>query len=156
MIAGHGRVLAAKLLNIPDVPAMVATGWTEAQKAAYRIADNKLTLNGAWDDEMLKAEFAELEKIGFNVELTGFNDLELATFRASVDDVVDDPSGEWQGMPECEAEAVSFRSLVLHFRNQDDVNEFSKLLEQTITDKTKFLWFPIAEHETFIDKKYVA
>ena len=60
IIAGHGRVLAARKLRITDVPVMVATGWTEAQKRAYAIADNKLTLNGGWDEELLGLEFGEL------------------------------------------------------------------------------------------------
>jgi hypothetical protein len=49
IIAGHGRVLAARKLRIPDIPVMVATGWTDAQKRAYAIADNKLSLNAGWD-----------------------------------------------------------------------------------------------------------
>ena len=50
IIAGHGRVLGARKLRIKEVPVMVAIGWTEAQKRAYLIADNKLTLNGGWDE----------------------------------------------------------------------------------------------------------
>jgi ParB-like chromosome segregation protein Spo0J len=55
IIAGHGRVLAARKLRILDVPVMVAAGWTEAQKRAYTIADNKLTLNGGWDEDLVVA-----------------------------------------------------------------------------------------------------
>jgi ParB-like chromosome segregation protein Spo0J len=56
IIAGHGRVLAARKLRIPDVPVMVAAGWSDAQKRAYTIADNKLTLNGGWDQDLLALE----------------------------------------------------------------------------------------------------
>jgi ParB-like chromosome segregation protein Spo0J len=49
IIAGHGRVLAARKLKIEQVPVLVATGWSEAQKKAYALADNKLALNGGWD-----------------------------------------------------------------------------------------------------------
>src|SRR5882672_2939717 len=49
LIAGHGRILAARLLDLKDVPTMVARGWTEAQVKAYRIADNKLSVLSAWD-----------------------------------------------------------------------------------------------------------
>src|SRR5215212_8392690 len=66
LIAGHGRVLAARKLRIAEVPVMVAIGWTEAQKKAYAIADNKLTLNGGWDDELLGLELGELELLGFS------------------------------------------------------------------------------------------
>jgi len=72
LIAGHGRVLAAQQLGIDEVPCMVADGWTEAQKKAYVIADNKLALNAGWDDDMLKVEMQELDDLDFNLELTGF------------------------------------------------------------------------------------
>src|SRR4051812_44184397 len=56
LIAGHGRVLAARMLGIQNVPVMIARGWTEAQKRAYVLADNKLTQNAGWDAELLKLE----------------------------------------------------------------------------------------------------
>src|SRR5947199_3384234 len=77
LIAGHGRVLAARKLRIPEVPVMVAIGWTEAQKKAYAIADNKLALNAGWDDELLRLELGELGDLGFELELTGFSDSEI-------------------------------------------------------------------------------
>jgi ParB family chromosome partitioning protein len=72
LIAGHGRILAAQKLGIDDVPCMVAEGWTDAQKKAYVIADNKLALNSSWDDDFLKIEMQELDGLGFDLELTGF------------------------------------------------------------------------------------
>ena len=54
IIAGHGRILAAQKLGITQVPVMLATGWTEAQKRAYVIADNKLALNAGWDEDLLR------------------------------------------------------------------------------------------------------
>ena len=54
LIAGHARVMAAKQLGLAEVPVMVATGWSEAQRRAYVIADNKLALNAGWDDALLK------------------------------------------------------------------------------------------------------
>ena len=78
IIAGHGRILAAQKLGITEVPVMVATGWTEAQKRAYVIADNKLALNAGWDDELLKLELGDLRDLDFDLSLTGFSDDELA------------------------------------------------------------------------------
>jgi hypothetical protein len=78
IIAGHGRVLAASRSGIVDVPIMVARGWSEAQKRAYTIADNKLTDNGGWDDALLKIEVADLESLGFDLPLMGFSEAELA------------------------------------------------------------------------------
>ncbi len=73
IIAGHGRVQAAQLLKIKKVPVMVAKGWSEGQKRAYSIADNKLALNAGWDNEMLSLEIADLSELDFDLELIGFD-----------------------------------------------------------------------------------
>src|SRR5262245_48258414 len=79
IIAGHGRVLAAKQLGLDDVPAMSAIGWTDAQKRAYMIADNKLTMNAKWDEQTLSAELIAIgldmrHLVGFSVdELRGLS-----------------------------------------------------------------------------------
>jgi DNA modification methylase len=73
IIAGHGRVMAAKKLKMESVPVIVLSHLTEAQRRAYVIADNKLALNAGWDDEMLRVEFQELQDLGFDLELTGFS-----------------------------------------------------------------------------------
>jgi 16S rRNA G966 N2-methylase RsmD len=78
IIAGHGRIMAAKKLGLKEVPTIEASHLTEAQKKAYIIADNRLALDAGWDDEMLRIEFQELEDLGFDLELTGFNPDELA------------------------------------------------------------------------------
>lgn len=77
VIAGHGRILAAQKLGINEVPVVVAVGWSEAQKRAYVIADNKLALNAGWDEEMLAAELEALQSLNFNIDLTGFDHIEL-------------------------------------------------------------------------------
>jgi ParB-like chromosome segregation protein Spo0J len=64
-----------------DVPVMVATGWSDAKKRAYIIADNKLALNAGWDNEMLRIEFNDLESLGFDLDLTGFNPEEIAALK---------------------------------------------------------------------------
>jgi ParB-like chromosome segregation protein Spo0J len=71
--------LAARKLRIPDVPVMIAAGWSEARKRAYTIADNKLTLNGGWDQELLALEFGELEVLGFDLDLVDFSEEERAS-----------------------------------------------------------------------------
>jgi DNA modification methylase len=82
IIAGHGRVLAAIKLGIDVVPTMVARGWTEAQKRAYGLVDNKLTLNAGWDDDLLRIELSGLQELNFDLGLTGFSDLELGDILA--------------------------------------------------------------------------
>jgi DNA modification methylase len=70
---------------------MVAAGWTEAQRRAYTIADNKLTLNGGWDQELLGLEIGELEVLGFDLDLIGFSDDERAALAARATDGLTDP-----------------------------------------------------------------
>src|SRR5882724_10382441 len=91
IIAGHGRVLAAQKLGITKVPVMVATGWTEAQRRAYTIADNKLTLNGGWDQELLGLEIGELELLGFDLDLIGFSEDERIAPAAQFTEGLTDP-----------------------------------------------------------------
>ena len=73
VIAGHGRIMAAQKLGIEEAPCMTATGWSEAKRRAYVIADNKLAMNAEWDNDMLALEFADLKDEGFELELTGFD-----------------------------------------------------------------------------------
>lgn len=91
LIAGHGRVMAAKKLGLKDVPVMVASGWSEAQKRAYVLADNKLAMNAGWDNDLLKVELDELKDLDFNLDLTGFGSDELATLLAEKTEGLTDP-----------------------------------------------------------------
>lgn len=72
IIAGHGRVMAARKLKIEEVPCIVATGWSEAQKRAYILADNQLAMNAGWDMDLLKVEIGDLKTEGFELGLIGF------------------------------------------------------------------------------------
>ena len=89
IIAGHGRILAARKLGIEKVPTIELSGLTEAQKRAYIIADNRLALDAGWDEDILKLEFAELEKEGFELSKTGFSDEEIREMMADLDREVD-------------------------------------------------------------------
>lgn len=73
IIAGHGRVEAAKKLNLKNVPCVLIEHLTETQKKAYILADNKLALDAEWDEEILKIELEELSIENFNVDLSGAN-----------------------------------------------------------------------------------
>lgn len=77
IIAGHGRLMAARKLGMTKVPVIELKGMTEAQKKAYVIADNKLAMNAGWDNEFLTLELKDLEDEGFDLSLTGFDDKEL-------------------------------------------------------------------------------
>jgi DNA modification methylase len=87
IIAGHGRVEAARKLGLTEAPVMVARGWSEPKKRAYVIADNKLALNAGWDEAMLAAELSELEAASFDLNLLGFDDGELGKLLGSEDSV---------------------------------------------------------------------
>jgi DNA modification methylase len=78
LIAGHARLLAAQKLGLAEVPVMVAAGWSEAQKRAYVLADNKLALNAGWDEDLLRVEIGDLRELDFDLGLIGFSDDELA------------------------------------------------------------------------------
>jgi DNA modification methylase len=87
IIAGHGRLLAARKLGMTEVPVIVLDHLTEAQKRAYVIADNKLAENAGWDDDMLRIEIEALQEESFDVSLLGFEDVELARLLAAQDAV---------------------------------------------------------------------
>jgi DNA modification methylase len=91
IIAGHGRVMAAEKLGFDSVPVMVAEGWSDAQKRAYILADNKLALNAGWDEEMLRIELSGLHGDGYDVELTGFTGDELNMMLAPRTEGLTDP-----------------------------------------------------------------
>ena len=73
VIAGHGRLVAAELLSLDEVPTITLEGLTEAQRKAYVIADNKLALNSGWDDELLKIEIETLKNLDFDTDLLGWD-----------------------------------------------------------------------------------
>lgn len=78
VIAGHGRILAAKEEGIREVPCVFADHLTEAQKKAYIIADNRMAMDAGWDEELLRVEIEALQGMDFEPLLTGFDEKELA------------------------------------------------------------------------------
>ena len=150
IIAGHGRLEAAKAAGLSDVPTITLTGLSAAQKRALAIADNKLALNAGWDDEMLRVELSDLGLEGFDLCLIGFSKMELDQILAP--DI--DPRDEWQGMPEFEHGQKATRSIVVHFKTPEDIEDFADLIGQNITDATRYLWHPAVERETQADKAF--
>ena len=92
IIAGHGRVMAAKKLGLDEVPCIVLDGLTESQKKAYVIADNKLAMNSSWDDAMLKIELQGLDDLDFDLDLIGFSaeELDILLEREPADGLTDE------------------------------------------------------------------
>ena len=87
IIAGHGRVEAGKKLDIKEVPCIVLSGLTEAQKKAYVIADNKMALNAGWDFNLLSLELENLKELDFDLELTGFSADEIDGLLSTNEDI---------------------------------------------------------------------
>ena len=77
VIAGHGRILAAKKLGLSEVPCLFVEGLTEAQRKAYILADNRLSELGEWDMNLVGLELGELDADGFDVDLLGFDNIDL-------------------------------------------------------------------------------
>lgn len=90
IIAGHGRVLAAREEGITEVPCVFVDHLTEAQKKAYIIADNRMALDAGWDEELLRVEIEALQAEAFDLALTGFGDDELADLLGAEEDEVKD------------------------------------------------------------------
>jgi hypothetical protein len=141
LIAGHARTRAAALLNLPDIPVMVARGWSPEQIRAYVIADNKLAMNADWSQELLIKEVGELAASSFDVTLLGFGEAELVHLLEPDRDF--DPNREWGGMPAfSQDDLMAWRSIVVHFKDQSGVDDFANRMGQSVTDKTKYLWHP--------------
>ena len=90
VIAGHGRILAAKEEGIKDIPCVFADHLTEAQKKAYIIADNRMAMDAGWDEELLRVEIEALQAEAFDLSLTGFDEKELADLFQEDSEVEDD------------------------------------------------------------------
>lgn len=96
IIAGHGRVMAARKIGLEQVPCIRLDYLTEAQRRAYVIADNKLAMNAGWDDALLALELRELDGLGFDLHMTGFNDDEISN-------LLDLELGEGEGQGDADA-----------------------------------------------------
>lgn len=158
LIAGHGRVLAARILArergnaaFSQVPVMVARGWTDAQRRAYTIIDNRLNEASAWDLDLLRGELGDLRELDFNPRLLGFEG--FLDPGGSLDQLA-----EWRGMPGYHHEdQTGFHMAVVHFKDQAALDRFAKLVGQPMTTATKYIWFPDPEPK-FVskDKRYKA
>lgn len=141
ILAGHGRYRAAEIMNMSQVPVVQHNDLSDVQKKAFIIADNKITLNSVWQNDILWDQVKDLDKLGFNLDILGFNDAELMPMLDS--NTVSDFSSEWEGMPEYNSEDLSaYRTIRVHFNTDEDVKAFAKKVGQDITEKTKFIYFP--------------
>jgi hypothetical protein len=134
MFAGHGRIDAAELLQMPKVPWYPISKLTEEQKKVFLIMDNKVN-ESPWVSENLKIIFDEVAPINFDNFKMNFDDYFIKN--------IDLSEQEWTNMPEYEQEDLdAYRRIFVKFDNEDDIKEFAKVTKQNISRLTKSMWFP--------------
>ena len=188
IIAGHGRVMAMKLLlerdpvkwaHLREVDVRRCDDLTDEQRRALVLADNKLALNASWDADLLKGEIEALEN--FDLSVIGFSNEELETLFIFEGDQIDPQpivskqqiqtprnpipvpdstkvaNEHWVGMPEFnQQDKMPYKTLYVHFKNEEAVQQFATLISQNITDRTRFIWYPGIEIAIVADKVYMA
>jgi DNA modification methylase len=100
IVAGHGRLMAARRLGLDQIPVVVLDHLTQAERRAYLIADNKLALAAGWDEALLAGELRRLNGEGFDLALTGFSDAELNSLMAPLDDEASGDANEDEAVDE--------------------------------------------------------
>ena len=116
IIAGHGRVMAARKLGLKDVPCIALGHLTAAQRKAYIIADNRLALNAGWDEELLAVELSALDDSGFDVGLVGFSDADMERLLGLTD------SNETGGQAGNSDTGINYQekfAVLVHCKNED-------------------------------------
>lgn len=135
ILAGHGRLAAALKLGLKKVPCVKENHLTETQKRAYIIADNKLSLNAGWDNELLAVELSELEGADFNLDLLGFDEAELSSIFDDDKDVNEDDFDVEKELEEpCFSKTGDIWTLGKHriiCGDSTDSSTFEKLLGET-------------------------
>ena len=121
IIAGHGRLMAARKLGYTEVPTIELKDLTETQRKAYIIADNRLALNAGWDNEMLRLELAEIGDLGFDLELTGFSAEEITELQFD-----DDAEAEMPELKDGDKEPFQEKTFTLH-------DEQAEIVDNAIT-----------------------
>ncbi|MFW8566170.1 site-specific DNA-methyltransferase [Orrella sp. 11846] len=141
IIAGHGRVLAARKLDMETVPVIELTHLSDAQKRAYIIADNKLALNAGWDEQLLAIELGDLQEVGFEMDLIGFSPAELEAYMGM--DTGTEGLTDEDKVPEVEEEPVSRTGDVwvcgahrVVCGDSTDAQSYASLLGETLADMT--------------------
>jgi hypothetical protein len=162
MVGGHQRLRALKELRDEGL-------WgDEAEVALVPLSpEREKVLNLALNNKHAQGEFTKsvsdlLDEVSSGADVSALlEDLRLDEVRLDFIDEIDlsdhvnDPTAEWKGMPEYEHEdETSFRKIIVHFRNQADVDEFAKRLDHPLTDKTRSVWFPKMEDTVMRDKRY--
>lgn len=138
ILSGHGVIEALKRLGLTKVPCIRKVGLTDDEKSAFLHTDNKISELSIWDFDVLREDFS---RISIDMKQFGFDNIMEEVSEINFEEA-------WQGMPEFEQDdATGCRKIIVHFKDWKDVNEFAKLVNQKITDKTKSIWYPAVPKE---------
>lgn len=156
ILAGHGVVKAAEKIGIKLVPVLRLNLKSDDPRALKILAsDNELGKFSENNEQLLTQilqEIRDSDPIGLFG--TGYDDRTLGTL-LSVNDPTVDPMSEWNGMPEFDQiDKTAKRQIVMNFKTDEDADQFGKLIDQNVTENTRSLWYPKAEIERLMDKRY--
>ena len=159
IIVGHSRYEASKQLNLQKIPVLVAENMSAEDVKAYRIADNRTNQDSDWDFPKLNKEFGDLLDSNFDLDSLGFEEKELEnmiTFQGDETYFDSDMAKEhWKEMPDFDHDDNKpYRTIYLHFDNDEQVREFAQLINQSVTDKTKTIYFNERPQRVLKDKTY--
>lgn len=158
VIAGNGTLAGALELGWSHI-AVSRSELTGADATGYAIADNKTTDTSEFDPDGLARHLEALAEIDLDAALaTGHTKLEIDRMIAELhaEGIANDPDTTWQAMPTCVSEdQTAWGSVRVNFASAEDQQQFAKLIGQTLTDKTRSIWYPPAEIGHYADKVYV-
>lgn len=155
VVAGNGTLHAARELGWKEIKA-IKTNLSAKEARKFAVADNRSAELAEWDGEELVGLISSLEQL--EAEWLGFTSSEVSRMRASFDfeNVVEDISNEWEGMPEFSHRDLESKfKVTVHFKTEEDLLEFGRRMDQSVTPKTRSMWFPPDEVGTIADKRYV-
>ncbi len=155
LIDGHARRKVALEQGADKVPVLVGS-WTEEQEAKILATLDPIGAMATADAASLDALLREVTTSSEAVSLMlGQLAADSNLYQVNGSGEPDDPAEHWQGMPEFEQEdQESWKRLIVHFKNRDDYEAFARLIGQSLTEKTRSIWYPQAEIVRYMDKSY--
>ena len=159
IIAGHTRYKAAKKLGLQNIPVRWVN-LNEKDSELYMIADNKLSEIAGWDYSILQDIINQNIEDGIDLTDIGFTEEELSAYNYNniefgVSNDSKSTNEEWVNMPEYFIEdKTSYKKLIVNFENEEDFVSFQTAINQTLTDKTRHIWYPHQERKQQETKRY--
>lgn len=132
IIGGHQRVKVLQEMGYSTID-VIQVDLDKVKEKALNVALNKI--EGKWEPQKLDSILQDLKGLEFDISITGFNEIDLAF----------DPNDEWKGMPDYLQDDLSGIKLIVHFENEEDRQDFAKLVGQKLNKMTKYIWYPKKE-----------